>query len=245
MFPDHLLAPTMRLLTATAIVACAAAAGVLSLGQGSGEPARGSSIESVPVDEIAWRKSVPVGLPHRGALVQGIQLPPEGTHFFTWDPVLEITPNRDWRRWAADTTVRKLLEVIAAYRAENPGAPRVGIGDLSRPQGGGFGRRFGGLGHASHQNGLDVDLYYPRDDGLELAPVTAAEINRDLSRDLVRRFVAAGAVYVFVGPRTKLLTGPKRIVQKLIHHDDHMHVRFPGAGPREGATRELKRGRTG
>jgi len=225
-FPDHLLAPPMRLLTATAIVACAAAAGVLSLRPGSGEPARGSSIESVPVEEIAWRKSVPVGLPHRGALVQGVQLPAEGEHFFTWDPVLETTPNRDWRRWAADTTVRKLLEVIAAYRAENPGAPRVGIGDLSRPQGGGFGRRFGGLGHASHQNGLDVDLYYPRDDGLELAPATAAEINRELSRDLVRRFVDAGAVYVFVGPETKLLTGPKRIVQKLVHHDDHMHVRF-------------------
>jgi len=234
-FPDHLLAPPMRLLTATAIVASALAAAVVAVRPGAGEPARGSSIESVPVEEIAWRKSVPIGLPTRGALVHGVQLPAEGEHFFTWDPVLEVAPNRDWRRWAADSTVRTVLGVLAAYRAENPGAPRVGIGDLSRPQGGGFGRRFGGLGHASHQNGLDADLYYPRDDGLELAPVTPAEIDRDLSRDLVRRFVEAGAVYVFVGPRTKLLTGPKRTVQKLVHHDDHMHVRF----------RSTRGGRTG
>ncbi len=226
MFPDHLLAPPMRLLTATAIVASALVALAVAQRPSGGDSARGSSLEAVSVEEVAWRKSVPLGLPHRGALVQGVQLPAEGEHFFTWDPVLEISPNRDWRRWGTDSTVRTVLAVIAAYRAENPGAPRVGIGDLSRPHGGGFGSRFGGLGHASHQNGLDVDLYYPRDDGLELAPTTPAEINHDISRDLVSRFVEAGAVYVFVGPRTNLLAGPKRIVQKLVHHDDHMHVRF-------------------
>ena len=36
-----------------------------------------------------------------------------------------------------------------------------------------FGRRFGGLGHASHQNGLDVDVYYPRIDGRELRALHA------------------------------------------------------------------------
>ncbi len=44
----------------------------------------------------------------------------------------------------------------------------MGIGDLSRPNGGVFDERFGGRGHASHQNGLDVDVYYPRRDGQEL-----------------------------------------------------------------------------
>ena len=208
------------------------------------DPARGSSVaressavETVSVEEIAWRRSFPVGLPHRGALVHGVQLPAEGADFFTWDPALDASPNRDWRRWASDTTIRTLLGILADYRAANPGAPRVGIGDLSRPRGGGFGRRFGGLGHASHQNGLDVDLYYPRDDGLELAPESVADVNRELSRDLVRRFVRSGAVYVFVGPRTKLRRGPKGVVQTLIHHDDHMHVRFRSARVRVSATR--------
>ena len=163
-----------------------------------------------------------------------MQLPSEGADFF-FDPVLGVEPNRDWRRWEADSTIRTLLTVLSEYRAAHPGAPRLGIGDLSRPQGGPFGRRFGGLGHASHQNGLDVDLYYPRDDGLELPPQSVAEINRELSADLVRRFVRARAVYVFVGPRTKLRAGPRWVVQKLVFHDDHMHVRLLG-GRRAGRT---------
>jgi murein endopeptidase len=197
--------------------------------------ARSSELREVELGEIAWRKSYPVGLPHRGALIAGVQLPAEGANHFTFDPVLGEAPNREWRRWAADTTIRTLLGVLADYRAANPGAPRVGIGDLSRPEGGAFGRRFGGLGHASHQNGLDVDLYYPRDDGLELPPESVSQINLELSAELVKRFVAAGAVYVFIGPRTKLRAAPRKIVQKLVHHDDHMHIRFVG-GRRGGRT---------
>ena len=48
--------------------------------------------------------------------------------------------------------------MTAAYRAAHPEAARIGIGDLSRPQGGEFGERFGAPGHASHQNGLDADV---------------------------------------------------------------------------------------
>jgi murein endopeptidase len=127
-----------------------------------------------------------------------------------------------------------VLAVIAEYRLANPGAPRVGIADLSRPHGGSFGKRFGGLGHASHQNGIDVDLLYPRLDFQELIPRKATQINRTLAQDLVDRFVAAGAEYVFVGPRTRL-GGPKKVVQPLVHHDDHLHVRFfARAGGRTG-----------
>ena len=154
-----------------------------------------------------------------------MQLPAEGTDFFTWDFPLKRSPNRPWRRWSADRTINAVLTVLAEYRVAHPGVPRVGIADLSRPHGGDFGRRFGGLGHASHQNGLDADILYPRADFLERAPSKAAQIDRPLSQDLVDRFVAMGAQYVFVGPHTKL-TGPRKIVQKLAFHDDHMHVRF-------------------
>lgn len=167
-----------------------------------------------------------MGLPHRGALIRGVRLPAEGVDFFTWDPILEIAPNRAWRRYGTDRLVITLLEVLAQYRAANPGAPRVAIGDLSRPRGGNFGRRFGGLGHASHQNGLDVDVYYPRRDAEELAPETVRQVDLELSQDLVDRLVAAGARYVFVGPRTGL-RGPRNVVQKLAHHDDHLHFRLP------------------
>jgi len=121
--------------------------------------------------------------------------------------------------------VGTVLRVLAEYRFAHPQAPRVGIADLSRRLGGPFGRRFGGLGHASHQNGLDVDILYPRRDGLELAPESPKQIDRRLAQDLIDRFVAARAQLAFIGPRTKL-RGPKRIVQKLVHHDDHLHVRL-------------------
>lgn len=210
----------MRRLIAAALLAC--------LFAGATAHASTGQLEQAEVDEIAWRQSIPLGAPNRGALVNGVQLSAEGVNFFSFDPILEQAPNREWRRWATDTTIRALLGVLADYRGAHPLAPRVGIADLSRPEGGFFGKRYGGLGHASHQNGLDVDLYYPRLDAAELPPRSVNDIDRALSADLVRRFVRAGATYVFVGPRTKLRRGPKKVVQKLAFHDDHMHVRFSG-----------------
>jgi murein endopeptidase len=121
--------------------------------------------------------------------------------------------------------VRTVLDVLRAYRAEDPTAPRVGVADLSRTQGGRFGANFGGLGHASHQNGLDVDILYPRLDGLERRAWAPWLVDEVRAQDLVDRFVAAGATDVFTGPRLHL-RGPRRIVVKLVHHDDHMHVRI-------------------
>jgi murein endopeptidase len=161
-----------------------------------------------------------------GRLVNGVRLPAEGRHFFTWDPVTKNVPNRGYRRFGTDRLIRIVLRVLKDYAAEHPRAPRVGIGDLSRPNGGDFGPRFGGLGHSSHQNGLDVDVYYPRRDGRERAPRSPRQIDRALAQVLVDRFVRAGAVYIFVGPNTGL-TGPPNVVQSLRHHDDHMHVRIP------------------
>ncbi len=177
------------------------------------------------------RQSFALGEPWNGKLANGVQLTREGPDHFTWDPVRKQAPNRPWRRWGTSRLVATVLAVLAEHRAAHPEAPRVGVGDLSRPRGGDFGARFGGIGHASHQNGLDVDVYYPRRDGQELAPQRVAQIDRRLAQDLVDRFVRAGAVKVFVGPRTGL-RGPSRIVRKLVHHDDHIHVRLANDPPR-------------
>ncbi len=201
--------------------------------QSEGEIAVGASVSSYDEGEVPWRGSVSVGKPFHGSLIRGVQLPEQGTDFFTWDFPLGASPNRPWRRWAADRTIHKLLAVLAAYRFAHPEAPRVGIADLSRPHGGPFGRRFGGLGHASHQNGLDVDVLYPRSDLQELAASKPAQIDRPLAQALLDDFVAAGAQYVFIGPHTHL-TGPRRTVQPLVYHDDHMHVRFFARGKRSG-----------
>jgi murein endopeptidase len=186
---------------------------------------RGSEHPHKP--RIEWRDSRAVGLPHAGSLEAGVRLPREGAHFFTWDPIQHERPNRTWRRWGTDDLVRVTLRVIRDYAATNPRAPRVAVGDLSRPHGGDFGPRFGLPGHVSHQNGLDVDLYYPRRDRREVAPESVDQIDLRLSQDLVDRFVEAGAEKIFVGPNTGL-TGPPDVVVPLVNHDNHLHVRLPG-----------------
>jgi murein endopeptidase len=174
---------------------------------------------------IAWRSSRAVGLASGGRLVRGVRLPAAGPDWFTWDPIRKTSPNRPWRRWGTDRLLRTVLRVVREYRAANPGAPRVGIGDLSRRRGGDFGRRFGGIGHASHQNGLDADIYYPRRDRRERRPPTPGQVDRRLAQDLVDRFAAVGAEYVFVGPRVGL-RGKRGVVTKIVNHDDHLHVRL-------------------
>jgi hypothetical protein len=177
---------------------------------------------------IVWHHSRALGLPYAGSLVRGVRLPREGVHFFTWDPVLHRSPDRPWRRFGTDRLIHTLLAVIDAYAAAHPHAARVGIGDISRPHGGEFGPQFGGIGHASHQNGLDADVYYPRRDRRERAPRRVEQIDHRLAQDLVDRFARAGAQVIFVGPSTGL-QGPADIVQVLVHHDDHLHVRLPPA----------------
>jgi murein endopeptidase len=174
---------------------------------------------------IHWHRSVAVGTPNDGSLIRGVQLPSQGPDWFTWDLTGARAPNPAWRRWGTDRLVRTLLTVLHDYGVAHPGAPRVGVADLSRRHGGDFGNEFGGLGHGSHQNGLDVDVLYPRRDHRELVAYYPAQVDLRLSQDLVNRFVRARAKYVFVGPHLRL-RGPRRIVQPLIFHDEHMHVRI-------------------
>jgi len=171
---------------------------------------------------VAWRDSTSLGRPDRGSLVRGVRFPRDGATFFTWDPVLHRSPDRPWRRYGSDRLVRVVLRVLDDYRAAHPDAPRVGVGDLSRPHGGPFGPK-----HASHQNGLDVDVYYPRLDRRERPPVRVEQIDYALAQDLVTRFVRAGATRIFVGPNTHLV-GPPEIVRILVLHDNHLHLRIAG-----------------
>jgi murein endopeptidase len=174
-------------------------------------------------------RSVAVGLPWHGRLINGVQLPEAGTDFLTWDEVLHQSPNRGSRRWGTEALVVLLDRVTREFREAHPGVPPVLISDLSREHGGPFGRRYGGLGHASHQNGLDADVMYPRRDGAVRAAERPSEVDRALAQDLVDRFRAAGAVRLYVGLHLHL-RGPRNVVVAIPHHDDHVHVRIANPG---------------
>ena len=166
-----------------------------------------------------------IGQPWHGRLVNGVQLPEVSADWLTWDPVLKQIPNRPERRWGTAKLIATIQRVLAAFHLAHPEMPQVLIGDLSRPHGGVFDERYGGLGHASHQNGLDADIYYPRADHRLLAAYKPDLIDHPLAQDLLDRFVAAGAQFVFIGTRTHL-RGPRKVVQVIAHHNDHMHVRI-------------------
>lgn len=120
-----------------------------------------------------------------------------------------------------------ILRVAEDFARAHPDGPRMTVGDLSRPRGGDFGARYSPrLPHVSHQNGLDVDIFYPRRDRAERAPRAVGDVDLARSQELVDRFVRAGAQMVFVGPNTPLV-GPPGIVQSAARHDDHLHVRLP------------------
>ena len=96
----------------------------------------------VPPDfaAVQWRTSQSKGSwARKGRLVRGVMLPELGEDFFTWDPIKNQIPNREWRRYGTDRLIRTVLTVIHEFRTEHDSAQRIGIMDLSRTHGGKFG----------------------------------------------------------------------------------------------------------
>ena len=134
--------------------------------------------------------------------------------------------NRVWRRWGTDRLVRMLLRVAAEYRAAHPEAPRRRHRrPLAPARRVASTRRFGGIGHASHQNGLDVDVYYPRTDGQERRRARAALVDQRARAGPRRPLRGAPGAESSSSGRASACAGRRRVVQKLVHHDDHLHVR--------------------
>lgn len=169
--------------------------------------------------EVLWNRATSHGLPYSGWLSDGTQLPLEGPDWVTWNPVADHVPNRPDRLYGNERTIRKLVAVLAAYRAADGDAPQVVVGDISFRTGGPMEL------HRSHQNGLDVDVYYPRRDATLRAPTGAGQVDRRRSQALLDHFLAAGAEKIFVGYTTGL-QGPSDVVIPYPNHGDHMHVRF-------------------
>jgi hypothetical protein len=172
---------------------------------------------------VEWHHATSVGLQYSGRLVDGTQLPVEGPNWVTWNPATDSSPNLPSRLYGHERTIHAVLSVLAGYHSAHQDAPRVVVGDISFRDGGRMDQ------HVSHQNGLDVDVYYPRLDRRETAPTSPSQIDRDLAQDLLDRFLAAGAKVVFVGYSSGF-RGPSGVVVPYPNHENHMHVRFPVPG---------------
>jgi hypothetical protein len=172
---------------------------------------------------VEWHTATSVGLWYAGHLVDGTQLPVEGLDWVTWNPNTDSTPNLPQRLYGNERTIRAILSVLSRYREAHPNAPQVVVGDISLRGGGRMDQ------HVSHQNGLDVDIYYPRLDRRLGAPISTRQVDRYLAQQLLDGFLAAGAKVVFVGYSTGL-RGPSGVVVPYPNHENHMHVRFRPPG---------------
>ena len=171
-----------------------------------------------------WRSSPRA--PAQARLRDAVQLPAESFDYATWDPVLKQTPEprlaplghpearRDHGDRAARATATRTRTPRACSSATSRAAPAAGSAPATA-----------GSATLSHRTGLDVDVYYPRLDGLERAARRPDQVDRVLAQELVDRFVNFGAIKVFVGPRVGL-SGRRNVVTPLVYHDDHLHVRL-------------------
>jgi penicillin-insensitive murein DD-endopeptidase len=107
---------------------------------------------SIPAKQLFGRKPEPapmaaraIGKYSRGCLAGGMALPVNGP---TWQ-VMRLSRNRNW----AHPEMIKVLERIAA-RVPKIGWPGLLVGDMTQPRGGPM-----LTGHASHQIGLDADVW--------------------------------------------------------------------------------------
>ena len=185
-------------------------------------PAQKPESRVAAYEPVDWHTATSVGLPYSGRLEDGTQLPHVGADWVTWNPNTDSAPNLKHRLYGNERTIRAILSVVGGYRNANPDAPRVVIGDISLRGGGTMDQ------HVSHQNGLDVDVYYPRLDRYLSAPITTSQVDRALAQDLLDRFVSAGAQVIFVGYGTGLRGSG--VVVPYPNHENHMHVRFPPPG---------------
>jgi len=172
---------------------------------------------------VDWHESLAHGTPNSGSLEGGVRLPSEGPGFYTYNPATQEPPGGEARTWGTAALVHQMIDLGEWWARTHPKRPRLGIGDLAQEHGGPF---LGPVvGHASHENGLDVDIRLVRGDGRESAadPTT---YDPALTQAVVDRLIAQGASLVLKGPNLAV-SGPSGIVMDWPGHDDHLHVRFP------------------
>ena len=118
------------------------------------------------------------GSANTGGLVNGVRMPDRWPGLYTYDPQTQRPPGSPDRTWGTAFLVREMLDLGEWWARAHPKQPRLGIGDLSLREGGPV------IGHASHENGLDVDIRLVRADGREDAadPATRERMLEEMRR---------------------------------------------------------------
>ncbi|KRP88466.1 MULTISPECIES: penicillin-insensitive murein endopeptidase [Bradyrhizobium] len=256
------MTPRLRLfpLLILALVACTISARAQDRGSLNPQPLPPLANPNDPkigAKQLFARKVLPAALPTRsiggytkGCLAGAAQMPLNGE---TWQ-VMRLSRNRYW----GHPNMIALLKRLAANAHKDAGWPGILVGDIGQPRGGPA-----LSGHASHQIGLDADIWLTpmpdrklsREDREEMSAVMMV---RDDRLDIDPRVFTPGHVLVirdaarepavqriFVNPAIKKAlcreaTGDRGWLSKIRPwwgHDYHFHIRMrcpPGSPSCEG-----------
>jgi penicillin-insensitive murein endopeptidase len=183
-------------------------------------------------------KSRPIGFYAKGCQAGAVALPVTGP---AWQ-VIRLSRNRNW----GQPQLVELLEDLAVKAKAEDGWNGLLVGDMSMPRGGPM-----PSGHASHQNGLDADIWFrPMPDHvmtpkerenvkpLVLAPTRHA-VDPDVWSEPTARLLKRAASYpqverIFVNPPIKAAlckwaTGDRSWLAKVrpyYNHNYHFHIRM-------------------
>ncbi|MBT9385885.1 penicillin-insensitive murein endopeptidase [Pseudooceanicola sp. CBS1P-1] len=174
----------------------------------------------------------------KGCLAGAVQLPESGP---TWQ-AMRLSRNRNW----GTPELVDFLEDLSRKGAQLPGWNGIYIGDMSQPRGGPM-----SSGHASHQIGLDADIWMLPGSDMHLSPAARESLSSISLRRNAGAFVndnwtpqhmalmkAAASdprvarIFVFPGAKVqmcKTATGDRAWLNKIrpwYGHHYHFHVRL-------------------
>ncbi len=160
-----------------------------------------------------------------GTLTNGLRIANSGTGYQYWWG--GDTPDTD--NWGTLELINLVERVARAWRRLYPDYPLITSMDISKQNGGDW-----RPDHTSHQNGLDVDMRYIRNDNTanpfdfnNLQDYNPSQginyYNQTATQKLINLFLNSGAIIIFVDSRSNLSGSG---VQEASGHHHHFHVRI-------------------
>ncbi|MFZ3582613.1 penicillin-insensitive murein endopeptidase [Loktanella sp. DJP18] len=182
--------------------------------------------------------SAPVGFYSKGCQAGATQLPETGP---TWQ-AMRLSRNRNW----GQPELIDFVQNLSRFAATQPGWNGLYLGDMSQPRGGPM-----LTGHASHQTGLDADIWLKPASNLSLSRTERENISSDRmdrndgayvngnwgpTQEAIIRAAASDPrvdrIFIFAGAKVAMCasaTGDRSWLNKVrpwYGHNYHFHVRL-------------------
>ncbi|MCJ7507657.1 MAG: penicillin-insensitive murein endopeptidase [candidate division Zixibacteria bacterium] len=171
--------------------------------------------------------SIAHGEPNNGWIEKAFNLPDQGTGYYHYYGT-DMTDEDDW---GVLTMINMVEGAGRAWYDDHYTPPRIGVGDIS--WGNAFTQQFGGPwppDHISHQDGLDVDIRYVRNDGSDttLNLYTQPTLyDKNATFQLMKFLANNGKVTkIIVSQYARIVDGGIVIVDSTAEHDNHFHIRI-------------------